>query len=815
MKISLNWLNEYVDVKEYFKNPAALEKILTDAGLEGEGFDDAAKDFKNVVVGQVKVLGKHPNADKLTLCQIDVGDGQDRQIVCGAKNHKQGDKVVVALPGAVLPGDFAIKLSKIRDVESQGMLCSESELGFKKDAEGIVILPADAKLGTPIAEYYGLNDIIFEVNVTPNRADCLSHIGIAREVACLLGRKITLPSAEIKTGGDDVKKRIDIQLNNKDMCPRYAGRAVYNVKVGPSPQWLKSRLEAAGMTSINNIVDVTNYVMLEYGQPLHAFDMNELRGHKIVIENARKEKFKTFMGTDLELTGEELTIRDGERAVALAGIIGGLNSGVTEATTEVFVEAAHFDPMQVRRTSRRHGVETDSCQRFSRGTDIEGVVEALNRACALIQKVAGGVVSKDHYDVYPAPKVKEPVAVRLQIVNDRLGYSVSLNDFVGWMERLHCKVSSSGAGANAVVQVTPPAFRWDLEIEMDFVEEYARLNGYDKIPETFPVLTQEPTAHALEYRNDVRAADLLKEQGYSQAVNYGFVADVWQKKLITAPHFQAMGLRLLGDAVKLVNPLSDEINVMRQSLIPGLLTNFKYNYSRGNHSGRVFEVGAVMGATTNKEEPFAQGQRVAMIGWGAATNMWAKPNRSVIYDIKSAVEGLLSGLNASGFLWKKVEEKDVPSFAHPGQIVTLFYQGKTIGFIASLHPAFKDENKIRGEAAIAEFDLSLLMAGQPKLPKYKKISKFQSVDRDFSFVVPQTVMAQEIVKEIQKAGAPLLQSVEIVDVFKGGNLKDGESSITFRIVLQDLEATLSDDKVTATTKQIVDSVGQKLGLAIR
>ncbi len=807
MKISLNWLNEYVDAKEFSKNPAALSKLLTDAGLEVEGYDDPAKHFNNVVVGQVSVLGKHPNADKLTLCQVDVGDGTMRQIVCGAKNHKQGDKVAVALPGAVLPGDFAIKLSKIRDVESQGMLCSESELGFKKESEGIVILPSEAKLGTPIAEFYGLNDIVFEVNVTPNRADCLSHIGIAREVACLLNRKLTLPASEVKTGGDDVKKRIQITLGNKDMCPRYAGRAVWNVKVGPSPHWLKSRIEAAGMTSINNIVDVTNFVMLEYGQPLHAFDMNELRGNKILIENSRREKFKTFMGTELELTGEELTIRDGARAVALAGIIGGLNSGVTDATTEIFIEAAHFDPMQVRRASRRHGVETDSCQRFSRGTDVDGVVEAMNRACALVQKVAGGVVSKDHWDMYPTPKTREAVNVRLKILNGRLGYPVAMSDFVSWMERLHCKIKSGEEEA----QVTAPAFRWDLEIEMDFVEEYARLNGYDKIPEAFPILASEPTAHALEYRSEVRAADLLKEQGYLQAVNYGFVAEGWQKKLVSAPAYQALGLRLVGEAVKLINPLSDELNVMRQSLIPGLLINLKYNYNHGNHDGRIFEIGAVMG----KAESYNQGHRVALLSWGSTANVWSKPNRPVVYDIKSAVEGMLGGLNASGFIWKKVEEKDVPAFAHPGQIVTLFYQGKTIGFIASLHPGFKEEHKIRGEAAIAEFDLTLLMQGQPKLPKYKKISKFQPVERDFSFVVPQTVMAQDIVREIQKVGAPLLQSVEIVDVFKGGNLKDGESSITFRILLQDLETTLSDEKVTTVTKQVVETVGQKLGLSIR
>ncbi len=824
MKISLRWLNEYVDVQEFFAQPEELAKKLTAVGLEVEGYEDPSKAFNHVVVGQVVKLDKHPNADKLTLCQVDVGDGTLRQIVCGAKNHKQGDKVVAALPGAVLPGNFAIKLSKIRDVESQGMLCSETELGLKKDSEGILILPADAKPGTPYAKFAGLDDILFEVNVTPNRADCLSHIGLAREVAALIDKKVMLPKNEIKTGGDAVQKTLTVELKAKEMSPRYAGRAVWNVKVGPSPAWLKQRLEAVGLNSINNIVDVTNYVMMEYGQPLHAFDYNQLAGKKIIIDSAKKEKFKTLLGQELDLTGEELTIRDGERPVALAGVMGGLSSGVTDGTTNIFVESAHFHPMHVRRSSRRHGLSSDSAQRFSRGTDPEGVIEAMNRACALIQKVAGGVVSADHWDLYPQPIKRQPIKVRLHTLDDRLGYKVDAADFVNWMRRLNCEVSAPTSGADAYVMVTAPAYRWDIEIEMDLVEEYGRMNGYDKIPEKFPELRSAPTSDSADFLNSSRVAHLVREQGYQQAVNYAFVNDSWQKGLYNGEAYKGCGVSAGGEVVRVMNPLSDEVNVMRQSLLPGLLTNLKYNYHQGNSFGRIFEIGNVFGVKVSagggssglpavSPWPYQETSHVGFVAWGRGQSVWQKSSHNVVFELKSAIEGLLDGLNAANYSWKAIPNDKAPSVAHPGQMISLFYQGQVIGFIATLHPLFKEQHKIREDVAVAEFDMSLLMRGQPKTPKYKKISKFPAVERDFTFLVSDKVAALDIVKEIEKVGGNLLQEARVVDVYKGANVPEGHSSLSFRIKLQDLEATLAEDKVNAVTQQIQESLTKKFGLA--
>jgi phenylalanyl-tRNA synthetase beta chain len=814
MKISLEWLNDYVDVKEFLKKPEELAKALTAAGLEVEGFTDRAKPYANVVLGQVAKLDKHPNADKLTLCQVDVGDGKLRQIVCGAKNHKQGDKVVVALPGAVLPGDFAIKLSKIRDVESQGMLCSEVELGLAKESPGIMILSADAKLGMGFAEYYGLSDVVFEVNVTPNRADCLSHVGLAREISCLLDRPLKMPETKIKKAAGAIKKSLDVQLKAPELCPRYTGRGVMGVKVGPSPRWLTARLEAVGVNPINNIVDIGNFVMMELGQPLHMFDLDNLAGKKLTIENSKREKFTSFDGTTYELTGEELTIRDGEKAVVIAGVIGSANSGVTDKTANLFIESAHFNQTVIRRTSRRFGVDTDSSYRFSRGTDPEGVLTALNRAAALIQELAGGTPTEDHYDLYPKPIKRESVKVRRRILEERLGYKIEMNDFANWMKRLHCKVAVKGEDATVEV----PSFRWDLEIEMDLVEEYGRLNGYDKVPETFPPLLTAPTHNALSFDNENRLANELAGQGYQEAVHYAFLNNTWQSALFDRQKFKTLGLEVGGDVVPVMNPLSEETGVMRQSLLPGLLANLLHNFNRGNLFGRVFEIGTVFGKGAAAESAggaYREYQRVALSAWGQPSTLWEKTERLPVYDLKAAIEATLKSLQATGFQWRPVDATLVPAFIHPGQVAVLFYQGKNVGFVGALHPALRDEHKLRVPVAVAEFDLDLIMAGQPRTPKYKPISKFPAVERDIALLIPNDLIAQDIIKEIEKAGGEALQSVHIFDVYRGQGTPEGFASIAFRMVFQDLTGTMADDKITALVGGITSALEKKYQIKTR
>lgn len=835
MKISLSWLCEYVDVKQFFKTPDELSGILTGAGLEVDGIQNGAAQYNHVVIGQIVELGRHPKADKLTLCQVDVGDGQHKQIVCGAKNHKQGDKVVVALPGAILPGDFAIKLSKIRDIESQGMLCSETELGLKDASEGILILPPDTMVGLSFADFSGVADIIFEINVTPNRADCLSHIGLAREISCLLNRPLTMPTKEsddFKLSSRKTTEHIKVQLKQDGLCPRYAGRSIFGVKIGPSPDWLRRRLQAVGLNSINNVVDVTNFVMMEYGQPLHAFDANEIRGAKIIIEKATPgEKFITFDGTELTLTGEELTIRDSasgsaSSVLALAGVIGGKNSGVTEKTTDIFLEAAHFNPRGVRRSSRKHGFETDSSQRFSRGTDPDGVITAMDRAVRLIQLVAGGEAAKDHYDIYPSPLKRSPIAVRKSVLESRLGYKVNMSDFSNWMRRLHCSVVMDGSGDSSVgssvgssgqinasdniVQVVPPAFRFDLDQEMDFIEEFARLNGYDNIPEHFSPLEYWPTDSSVRFVNENRVAELVKDEGYFEARNYNFLSAKWQSQLLTCEKLRQLGLDVGGEAVNIRNPLSDETGQMRQSLLPGLLTNLLYNYHRGLHVGRMFETGVVFA-----QSQYQESDRLAITAWGQHEGLWEKSNRAVVFDIKTCIENVIHKLGGRA-QWREVPSNtSLPGFVHPGQVALLFYEGRNIGFMSGVHPAFREEQKIRHEVAVAEVDLEALMRGQPRKPKLSKISKYPSVERDLALLMPLNLAVGEVVKEIEKSGAPLLQSVDIFDVYTGGSVPEGQRSVAFRFMFQDLEATLSEDQLNQVTQSICLALDKKFSIRPR
>ncbi len=825
MKISLKWLNDYVDIAEFLTEPARLARALIDAGLEVEAIENQAENFKNVVTGHIIELGRHPNADKLTLCQVDTGEGRPRQIVCGAKNHKQGDKVVVALPGAVLPGNFAIQLSKIRDVESQGMLCSETELGLKTESEGIVILPKETKVGQAFAQFSGRDDVFFEVNVTPNRADCLSHLGLAREISCLLDRKLKVPTTELKAGTK--KNLIDVKLHDRDLCTRYTGRSIFGIKVAASPDWLRDRLTSVGVNSINNIVDVTNFVMLEFGQPLHAFDADALKGHYLSIEKAKaKEKFKSFDGTEFELKGDELTIRDKERAVALAGVVGGLNSGVTDATTNIFLEVAHFSPKGVRRTSRKLGVETDSSLRFSRGTDPEALLTVVDRAMGLIQQLAGGEVSKDYVDLNPAPIERQAIKVKVAHVGERLGYPVESAEFVAWMKRLHCKTKvthekaspSKGTVAKEsgdVVTVEAPSYRVDIENEIDLIEEFARLNGYDKIPESFPQVVSRPLDHAATYVHEERIANLISQEGYFEARNYNFVNPKWQNEIYETEKFNKLGLSAGGVAVPILNPLSEDTSVMRQTLLCGLLTNVLHNYNRGETAGRLFETGFVFGkATQEAGASYIEPHRFALVCWGAKADLWSKGQAPAVFEIKSTIQTLARRLRGK-LDFRAMTANEVPAIAHPGQVASLFYEGKTIGFIGALHPALRDEFKIRTDVAIGEVDLTALMRGQPRVPKTQPISKFQSVERDFALVMPTSLAVGEVVREIEKSGAPLLQSVHVFDVFKGGNFTEGQQSVAFRVILQDQAATLSDAQVQAATQKILAALEKKFSIKPR
>jgi phenylalanyl-tRNA synthetase beta chain len=812
MKISLKWLNDHIDIEDYYSKADELAQLLTNAGLEVDAIENPAQAFTHVVTGKIEKLDRHPNADRLTVCQVDVGTGSLQQIVCGAKNHKTGDKVVVTLPGAVLPGNFEIKKSKIRDVESNGMLASEVELGLAKESPGIMILPADAPIGKPFAEYYGLDDVLLEINVTPNRADCLSHLGLAREISCLLDRKLKAQKNTAKSSAAvNTQKTVDLKLNAPELCSRYSGRVVKGVKVGPSPDWLKRRLESIGLKSINNVVDVTNFIQFDLGQPLHAFDIASLKGSKIIVDKATPgEKFKTLDGTDLTLAGDELTIRDGERAVCIAGAIGGINSGVTDKTQDVFVESAHFAMDSVRRSARRHGLQTDSAYRFSRGTDPSGVVDALERAVGLIQQVAGGEIAKDHWDLKAKVPAKKAVAVDAEYVEQRLGYEVKAKDLEKWLKRLGGDVDSAGSGKFKVI---PPSFRMDLETPEDFVEEYGRLNGYDHIPDTLPPMNYAPLAQDKNFVFEQRVAELSRNAGMAQTVNYGFIGSKFMAETLgPVDGYKTAGLEMDSQPIRLKNPLSEDLDVMRVSLVPGLLRNLLHNYRHGQGVGRLFEVGYTF---KRGPEGYVQEPRLAIVAWGENEGLWLKndkPQRT-LFDIKARLMQIFEKLLIPSVQWKDWAQP--PKLLHPAQSATIFVEGRNIGYLASVHPQWLSGNKIRVPVVVAELDLKALGRGQPRTVKFKPVSKFPSVERDLAFVMPKSARAQDVASEIKKAAGTKLQSIDVFDVFEGGNLPADHLSVAYRMIFQDQEGTLTEEQLTALQAQIVSHVEKKLAIKVR
>ncbi len=826
MKISLKWLNQYVDVQEFFLNPEKLAAVLTAGGLEVEQIEDRAKNFEHVVVGQILEKNQHPDADKLSVCQVMTGEGVCHTIVCGAKNHHVDDLVIVALPGAVLPGDFKIKRSKIREVESSGMLCSMEELGMDDDGSGgIIILQAKADVeilvGQSAAEYFGFDDVVFELKVTPNRADCLSHYGLAREVSCLLkdrplrqpqlGRPCSVESGEepvLQTVDHSTKKEMALDVRATDLCLRYAGRVVKGVKVAQSPAWLRQRLESVGINSINNVVDVTNYVMLELGQPLHAFDMRFLQRQKIIVNMSSKdEEFVTLDGTEIKLTGEELLIRDGnQQAVALAGVIGGLNSGVKDDSCDLFIESAYFAPATVRKTSKRFGIETDSAYRFSRGVNPDVAGQALDRACQLILDVAGGEAYCDHHDHYPEPLKREPIELSVNYVGERLGFHVSQEDVEDCLRRVGCEVVQAREG---FIQVLPPLYRWDISLDMDLVEEVARLQGYDKIPETLPLMNISPKPNHGGFVFHNRVADGLVSLGYRQALNYAFVSSEFQEKIL--------GNAGVDGVVRVRNPLSEELNVMRMSLIPGLLKNLSFNNSYGNSYGRLFETGFVF--CQQGDGDYKESARLAFASWGQGSSVWQKSDGfPVVFELKSAIEKLLSMLGISSWTWLQEPESLFDAgleFLHSGQRTVLKCEGKRVGCVGTLHPRLKSEWKLRGDVAVAELDLDLLSVRQPRVNKVRDISKFPVVKRDLALVMPVNLAVMDVAQVIKKICGKVLKEVEVFDIYEGTNLETGQRSVGFRMEYQDGTGTLDEERLVELQNRILSAVGEKFSIGIR
>jgi len=801
MIVTYNWIKEFVDCDL----PAAeLSHLLTMLGLEVERMEVVGGGMDDVVVAQVIEKAQHPNADKLSLCQVDNGK-ELLTIVCGAQNFKAGDKVALAQIGATLPGDFKIKRSKIRGEESFGMLCSEKELALSVESDGIMILPESFQVGTPLFDALGTKDVIFEIGLTPNRADCLSVVGVAREVAAKLSKKVHYPGLEVNETGAPIESITSVTVDSPELCPRYTARHISGCKLAPSPAWLANRLRAAGIRSINNIVDVTNYVLLEYGHPLHAFDFNLLAGGRIVVAAAGEgESFVTLDGQERKLTAKDLTIRDAEKGVALAGIMGGGNSEIGEGTSEVLLESAYFDPSAIRRTSKRLGIHTESSHRFERGTDLAGLTRALDRAASLIAELSGGSIAKGVIDVYPQPIEPRVITARLERINAISGLSLNAAQVRDIFERLEFEVAEPATG---LFSVRVPLFRVDIEREIDLVEEVVRLNGFEKVPLTMPRAAVFSDLPSDSLRLTVRLKDLLVSQGLSEVINYSFVAPSSCDRILLPPDdFRSNG-------VKLLNPISDELSVMRTTLLPGLLETAVKNISFRTLNLRIFEMRRIYLPNKGEEllhEPLFLS---ALLTGSRDPEGWNQAKGEIdFFDVKGIVENILAELKVTAASYSADQ---LDPYYHPGKACRILCGNKQLGSLGELHPTVQENYGIAAPLYYLELNFEALIAARNKQATAQVPSRFPSTFRDIALLLPEAMPAADVIACVNGVKAAELEGVEIFDVYTGGNIARGEKSVAVRVRYGSRERTLTDDEVTRLHQRVTDSLQKKLNVSFR
>ncbi|MFO0596141.1 MAG: phenylalanine--tRNA ligase subunit beta [Myxococcaceae bacterium] len=802
MKLSLKWLADYVALP-----PSADEfaKRLTMAGLEIEGISRPGDALKGVVVAQILASEKHPNADKLSVTKIDDGSGTPLQVVCGAKNYKVGDKVPLATVGAELPGGMKIGKAKMRDVDSFGMLCSSRELGLSEESAGLLILDPALKVGTPIAQALGLDDVIFEVNVTPNRSDALSHLGIAREVAALFATPLKRPATTFKEAGAAASTKIQVKIEDADRCWRYAARVIEGVQVKGSPAWLVQRLQACGVRAINNLVDVGNYVMLETGQPVHVFDLDRVEGGQVVVRTARGgEILKTLDEKDRQLNAEDLLICDAKKPMVLAGVMGGIDSGVNEKTTRVLLEAATFQPASIRRSSKRHALHSESSHRFERGTDISAIPATLDRLAQLIVDVAGGTVLPGIVDAYPAKKEPKKVTLRTQRVADLLGVSVPAADCERILSGLGFK-KLGGTDASAEWEV--PQVRVDVGIEEDLIEEIARVRGFDAIPAALPrgLSALEPERAQVGVERRLRTA--LAGEGFDEVVNYSFVAPA------ELAAFQAEQ-----GAIAVSNPLSVEQSVMRTTLFASLVPNVVRSARHQATGVRFYELARTYRPHTGGGEgmkPVAhETLELGGVLWGVrdGARSWTAKDAAVdFYDARAAVEAVLAALHIEGVTFSALESP----WYHPRAAATVKKGDRVIGTVGELHPRAQKRLEAPAGVFCFQLDVAALLELAVVVPQATALSRFPSVNRDLAVVVASDMTAEAVRAVILEVGKPLVDDARIFDVYEGKQVGEGKKNLAFALRYRSAERTLTDTEVAEAHQKIVAEVSKRLGGALR
>ena len=801
MKLSLNWLKDYIDIEMPIDE---LSHLLTMAGLEVEGIEPAGQSLDDIIVAKLLDVEAHPKADRLSVCQIDNGT-ETVQVVCGAPNLEVGSLVPFIPAGKCLPNGMDIKESKLRGVMSKGMLLAEDEMGLTDDHAGIMILSPDLDPGTFLSAL-SFSDWVFDLSITPNRPDWASVLGVAREISAITGQGLKRPEITITEGDTPINELTSVTIKDISGCPRYAAGIIQDVALGPSPFWMRYRLFLSGIRSIDNIVDVTNYVLMEMGQPLHAFDYNRLRENRIEVRRAEEgETFATLDGETRTLNSETLMICDGERAVALAGIMGGLNSEIFEGTKDVLLESAFFDPVTIRRGSKRLGLSTEASYRFERGADIEGVTTALKRAMSLISDLAGGRIASGIIDNYPVKYTSPDIRLRVEKTNRVLGTELPGDIILGYLKALGMDVQDAGEDG---FTVNPPSFRVDILREADLIEEVARLFGYENIPITYPKIRPGTIGETSELvlRDQIRS--IMVGLGFTEIINYSFVSPD------SADILGVEDQSPLRSFVHLLNPLTVDQSVMRTSLIPGVLSTVKNNVSHGEKDMRLFEWGKVFFQTKEDQQPNERIFLAAIMTGFYEQKTWYGEERTVdFFDIKGAVEVMLQGVGLKDIVFRK----DNPLPGYDQEFTAWIYcNGSFIGQVGRVSSKVMAAYDLEKETAyMFEFDAGALLKQVPATQTFQSFAKFPAVYRDISLLVNRGVESAGIVDMIRQTGGKLFESVQVFDLYEGKKLDPSEKALAFRICYRSKDGTLDGGGINQLHESIIDKIRKETGGRLR
>ncbi|MBP8715680.1 MAG: phenylalanine--tRNA ligase subunit beta [Lachnospiraceae bacterium] len=806
MNTSLNFIKALVPEMECTEQE--FRDAMTLSGTKVENFTKLDKNLSKIVVGQIKSIEKHPDADKLIICQVDIGS-EMLQIVTGAPNVKTGDKIPVVLDGGSVAGGhdgspnpengIKIKTGKLRGVDSYGMMCSIEELGSSREfypeapEDGVYIFPEDTKVGADAVEVLGLHDTVYEYEITSNRVDCYSVLGIAREAAATYDKPFVPPVVTVKEDpSHDTNEMIKVEIKDTDLCTRYIGRVCTDIKIAPSPVWMQRRLAANGIRPINNLVDITNYVMIEYGQPMHAFDYDKIAGNKIIVRRAEDgEVFRTLDGQDRKLDHDILMICDAQKPVAIAGIMGGENSMITDDVHTVLFEAATFNGPNIRKSAKRIGLRTDASNVFEKGLEPHNAEDAINRACQLMQELGCGNPAKGMADEHAPLKDKHRITFMPEKYNKLLGTDVSNDQMMNIFKRLEIGYD------NDKNELVIPYFRQDLIGQADIAEEVARFYGYDKIPTTLPKGQGVRGGVSFKMLVEAKAREIAQFCGFSQGMSYSFESPkVFDKLRLAedAPERQA---------IKISNPLGEEFSVMRTISLNGMLSSLSTNYNRRNKNVRLYEMGNIYIAKSLPITDYADERMQFTLGFYGDGDF---------YTMKGVIEEFLDALGMNGK--RTYDPKSEKTFLHPGRQAKVTYEGKEIGYLGEVHPEVCDAYSIGTRAYIAVIDIPSVLEFATFDRKYKGIAKFPAVSRDLSMVVPKAVSAGQIEDMIRQRGGKIMESCELFDIYEGDQVKEGCKSIAYSITFRADDRTLTDDDITGAMKKILNGL-ESLGIELR